>query len=41
MNEKNAVEYASLEDVQGFVVGRAGLDMTKLRSIIQTLADST
>jgi triosephosphate isomerase len=41
VNEKNAVEYASLEDVQGFVVGRAGLDMTKLRSIIQTLADST
>lgn len=40
VNEKNAVDYASLEEVEGFVVGRAGLDMTKLRSIIQTLADS-
>lgn len=40
VNEKNAVDYASLEDVEGFVVGRAGLDMTKLRSIIQTLANS-
>ncbi|KAL7530910.1 hypothetical protein ACHAXR_003740, partial [Thalassiosira sp. AJA248-18] len=40
VNEINAVEYASLEDVAGFVVGRAGLDMAKLRSIIHTLADS-
>jgi triosephosphate isomerase len=38
VNDENAMAYASLEDVDGFVVGRAGLDMTKLRSIIQTLA---
>jgi triosephosphate isomerase len=38
VNDKNAMAYASLEDVDGFVVGRAGLDMAKLRSIIQTLA---
>lgn len=40
VNEANAAEYASLNDVEGFVVGRAGLDMTKLRSIIRTLANS-
>lgn len=40
VNEKNAVDYASLEDVEGFVVGRAGLDMAKLQSIIHTLANS-
>lgn len=40
VNEKNAADYASLEEVEGFVVGRAGLDTTKLRSIIQTLANS-
>jgi len=40
VNEMNAADYASLEDVEGFVVGRAGLEMAKLRSIIQTLADS-
>jgi triosephosphate isomerase len=39
VNEENAVAYASLEDVDGFVVGRAGLDMAKLRSIIQTLSN--
>jgi hypothetical protein len=27
-------------DVDGFVVGRAGLDMTKLSSVIRTLARS-
>ncbi|CAE7563596.1 TIM [Symbiodinium sp. CCMP2456] len=31
------VEYASLPDVDGFVVGRAGLDCTKLSSICNTL----
>ena len=41
VNEMNAAEYASLEDVEGFVVGRAGLDMIKLRSIIRTLANSS
>jgi len=40
VNEKNAADYASLLDVDGFVVGRAGLDTSKLRSIIQTLARS-
>lgn len=38
VNENNAAEYASLVDVDGFVVGRAGLDTSKLRIIIQTLA---
>jgi triosephosphate isomerase len=38
VNEENAVAYAALEDVDGFVVGRAGLDMAKLKSIIHTLA---
>mmetsp|Transcript_1193 Transcript_1193/g.1593 ORF Transcript_1193/g.1593 Transcript_1193/m.1593 type:complete len:313 (-) Transcript_1193:126-1064(-) len=38
VNENNAAEYASLVDVDGFVVGRAGLDTSKLRSIIETLA---
>ena len=37
VNEKNAAAYASLEDIEGFVVGRAGLDVNKLGSIIQTL----
>ena len=37
VDEKNAAAYASLEDVEGFVVGRAGLDVNKLGSIIQTL----
>lgn len=40
VNEGNAVDYASLPDVDGFVVGRAGLDSIKLKSIIQTLASS-
>lgn len=38
VNEENAEKYASLQDVDGFVVGRAGLDTTKLASIIRTLA---
>ncbi len=38
VNEKNAALYASLDEVDGFVVGRAGLDTSKLQSIIQTLA---
>ena len=38
VNEENAAAYATLADVDGFVVGRAGLDASKLRSIIQTLA---
>ena len=38
VNEVNAEDYASLKDVEGFVVGRAGLDMAKLKSIIHTLA---
>jgi triosephosphate isomerase len=33
VNEKNAKEYASLADVDGFVVGRAGLDVAKLATI--------
>eukprot|EP00978_Attheya_sp_CCMP212_P043920 scaffold294940_cov58-Attheya_sp.AAC.2 len=41
VNEENAAAYAQLEDVDGFVVGRAGLDTTKLRSIIRTLALSS
>ena len=40
VNDVNAADYASLKDVEGFVVGRAGLDMTKLKSIIHTLANS-
>ena len=38
VSENNAAQYASLDDVDGFVVGRAGLDTTKLASIIRTLA---
>ena len=38
VNEENAAAYASLADVDGFVIGRAGLDTTKLRFIIRTLA---
>lgn len=37
VNEKNAAGYAELEAVDGFVVGRAGLDTAKLSSIIETL----
>lgn len=38
VNEKNAADYAPLVDVDGFVIGRAGLDTAKLKSIIQTMA---
>lgn len=38
VNEKNALEYASLPDVNGFVVGRAGLDVAKLTTICESLA---
>ena len=37
VNEENAASYARCEDVDGFVVGRAGLDTKKLESIIRTL----
>jgi len=37
VNEKNASQYASLPDVDGFVVGRAGLDADKLMAVCQTL----
>lgn len=40
VNEGNAADYASLPDVDGFVVGRAGLDSVQLKSIIKTLASS-
>lgn len=38
VNEGNAESYAGLEDVDGFVVGRAGLDAGKLGKIVSTLA---
>ena len=37
MNESNAEHYAALPDVDGFVVGRAGLDVEKLSAICRTL----
>lgn len=37
INETNAANYACLPDVDGFVVGRAGLDIEKLLSICATL----
>jgi len=40
VNEQNAGQYAVLPDVDGFVVGRAGLDVDKLSSICTTLVDS-
>jgi len=40
VNEKNAADYAGLDGVDGFVVGRAGLDTTKLKSIIKDLAQA-
>lgn len=39
VNEKNAADYAKLTDVDGFVVGRAGLDVEKLASICDTLVN--
>jgi len=40
VNPQNAEGYAGLPDVDGFVVGRAGLDAVKLTSIIQNLIDT-
>jgi len=40
VNEGNAESYAGLEDVDGFVVGRAGLDARRLGAIVGTLAAS-
>ena len=40
VNPQNAEGYAGLNDVDGFVVGRAGLDSDKLGSILQTLVDT-
>lgn len=37
VNESNAEHYAALPDVDGFVVGRAGLDVEKLSAICRTL----
>lgn len=37
VNEGNAEHYAALPDVDGFVVGRAGLDVEKLSAICRTL----
>lgn len=37
VNEKNAEQYSKLPDVDGFVVGRAGLDIDKLSSVCETL----
>lgn len=38
VNEKNAESYANLPDVDGFVLGRAGMDVGKLIDICSTLA---
>ena len=40
VNEDNAASYAVLSEVEGFVLGRAGLDADKLKSIIQTIVDA-
>mmetsp|Transcript_11187 Transcript_11187/g.22121 ORF Transcript_11187/g.22121 Transcript_11187/m.22121 type:complete len:303 (+) Transcript_11187:53-961(+) len=40
VDEKNAASYAGLDDVDGFVVGRAGLNTDRLGSIVRTLASS-
>jgi len=40
VNPQNAESYAKQSDVDGFVVGRAGLDAIKLSSIIQTLVET-
>jgi len=39
VNEGNAAQFAQLPDVDGFVVGRAGLDAEKLLSICSTLVE--
>lgn len=38
VDDKNCMSYSSLPDVDGFVVGRAGLDATKLNTIIRSLS---
>lgn len=38
VNEKNADQYSCLPDVDGFVVGRAGLDISKLGAICSQLS---
>jgi triosephosphate isomerase (TIM) len=38
VDEKNCDSYSSLPEVDGFVVGRAGLDATKLSKIIRSLS---
>lgn len=40
VNPQNAEGYAGRADVDGFVVGRAGLDAVKLTSIIETLIET-
>uniref|UniRef100_A0A7S2CUS3 Triosephosphate isomerase n=1 Tax=Octactis speculum TaxID=3111310 RepID=A0A7S2CUS3_9STRA len=40
VNEANAADYACLSEVDGFVIGRAGLDAAKLSAIVRTLAGS-
>jgi len=40
VNPENAEGYAELSEVDGFVVGRAGLDAAKLTSIIRTLVET-
>mmetsp|Transcript_4119 Transcript_4119/g.4924 ORF Transcript_4119/g.4924 Transcript_4119/m.4924 type:complete len:281 (+) Transcript_4119:83-925(+) len=40
VNDKNAEGYAGLSEVDGFVVGRAGLDPAKLTSIMETLVSA-
>lgn len=41
VNEQNAPQYAELPDVDGFVLGRAGLDAAQLLAISRTLAFAT
>jgi triosephosphate isomerase len=38
VNAENAPSYAALPDVDGFVVGRAGLDAAQLLTIYEVLA---
>ena len=38
VDDKNCLSYSSLPDVDGFVVGRAGLDTSKLKTIIRSLS---
>lgn len=40
VNPSNAGGYAEIRDVDGFVVGRAGLDASKLSSILTTLSET-